>query len=361
MHEGSFEKDRIEKQKPKQKGSLVKTLGAAGLASLVGTTDLPNVSAAEAYAQPVVAVRKVDKLKPAASYKERLREREKQDEAYFLRLARDPIARKLFQEAPTQKELGAVMRSLAKTNAKWINAFKRDEKRMHNGALALHTNWGQFVGNGTILKVPDRRKVSGQEYRHIVATASHVADHVPPPPGTSWTRHPKGRDVAVRDLSESERTSVATGTTGALLFRPDDDKDITGEVGAVIAHDDDEGPLARKLYPSRISPFISSHVLRTGGIKPEEYPPQYDRDDYAAMRIVVLPPGQAVKPKDKKEPVKGVSGGAFVYMPRGSAEPAFGGMFVAAARIYEGFVMYEAGLVIDRSYVRETLEEHFGK
>lgn len=306
----------------------------------------------------------------AASYKEWLREREKQDEAYFQKLIRDPIARKLFQEAPARKDLGAVMRSLEKTSAKWIDAFRRDEKHMHNGALALHGNWGKLVGNGTILKVPDARKDGGQEtYHYIVATAAHVADLVPPPSGTSWTRHPKGRDVAIRELSESEKASLATGGTGALLFRPSDDKDITGEVGVVVAHDDDDGPLARKLYPSRISPTVSSTVAQLMKIKREEV--KYKREpDFAASRLMVLPSGEAkitYKPgtevidTSKPTPARGVSGSAFVYMPRGEREPVLGGIFIGAVPSWVEGVRYDTGLVVDRSYVRETLEEHFGK
>ncbi|MBI2613029.1 hypothetical protein HYW59_04475 [Candidatus Kaiserbacteria bacterium] len=304
----------------------------------------------------------------AASYKEWLREREKQDEAYFQKLVRDPNARKRFQEAPTGKELGSVMRSLAKAKAQWIEPFKQDEKRMHGGALTLRNERGAFIGNGTLLKVPMSRKDSAaEEYHYLVATTAHVADMVPPPAGTRWTLHPKERDVAVRELSALERASVATGTQGALLFRLQDNRDITGEVGAVIAHDNDRGSLERKLYPSRISPTVSGAVTRLMGMDMTKMEKYTREPDLGAYRVITLPSGEAkivykpgtrVVDESRPQPARGVSGSAFVHTPRGATEPALGGIFVGALPSRVDGDAYDAGFVIDRSYIGETITEH---
>ena len=286
---------------------------------------------------------------------------EKEDEKYINTLIRDEMARKRFKETPTKKEAAAVMRSLAKTDASWIREFNRDEGRMHRGALAFYDHAGVLKGNGTILKIAREEKKGGNNaYHYLVVTASHVADLVPAPQGTHWTRHPEGRDVAVRELTEDE-LARAKAESDALLLPPlqKGREDITGEIGAVIAHGNGKNAPVRKLYPSRLSPKISFPVMTAMNIGlpvPRKY--MYE-EDFNEMRAMAVPYNEAMKGlHDQPPPMNRVSGGAFVHLPRGSRELSFGGFLVAGVKAFGEGVSYDIGFVLDHMYTRETIAEH---
>jgi len=292
--------------------------------------------------------------------------RERSDERYFNLLTKDPMARKQFQETPTRGEVAATLRSIAKTKAPWIEQFNRDAKRMHRGALAFRDVGGVLMGNGTILKIPIEGaggEAGKDKFHYLVVTASHVADQVSPPAGTHWTRHREERDVAVRDLSADELVR-AKSASDALLLPPlqQGGEDITGEVGTVIGHGNGMNAPVRKMYPSRLSPKISFPVLTAAYVRLPEAGKKYmHATDFDAVRMITLPYDEAAKRgpnKDQPTPMNRASGSAFVYIPKGSKEMAFGGILVSGVKAYPEGVSYDVGFILDHMYVREAIDEH---
>ncbi|OGG73772.1 hypothetical protein A3A40_00895 [Candidatus Kaiserbacteria bacterium RIFCSPLOWO2_01_FULL_54_20] len=289
--------------------------------------------------------------------------RERSDERYFNLLTKDPIARKQFQETPTRGEVASTLRSIAKTKAPWIEAFNRDAKRMHQGALAFRDGGGVLKGNGTILKIPIEGGGAGKDkFHYLVVTAAHVADKVPPPSGTHWTRHREERDVAVRDLSADELARTKS-ESNALLLPPlqEGKEDVTGEIGTVIAHGNGINAPVRKMYPSRLSPKVSFSVLTAMYMtlpKPVKY---MHAADFDAVRMITLPYNETGKTgprKDQPSPMNRASGSAFVYMPKDSKEMAFGGLLLSGTKAYPEGVSYDVGFILDHMYVREVIAEH---
>jgi len=313
----------------------------------------------------VAAFAAAPKAALALTNQELLRNRE--DEIYFNTLISDPIARQRFRETSTRKETASVLRSIAKTKAPWIEEFDGDQRRMHRGALAFRDRDGVLKGNGTILKIPaegvEGKDAGKDKFRYLVVTASHVADQVPPPAGTHWTLHREERDVAVRDLSADE-LARAKAESDALLLPPlqKGGEDITGEVGTVIAHGNGLNAPVRKLYPSRLSPKISTPVLAAMYVKLPEVGKKYLHEaDFNAVRMITLPYDEAAKTgqkKDQSSPMNRVSGSAFVYIPKGSKELAFGGLIVSGVKAYSEGVSYDVGFILDHMYVREAIDEH---
>ncbi|MEY4747669.1 MAG: hypothetical protein RLZZ416_718 [Candidatus Parcubacteria bacterium] len=288
--------------------------------------------------------------------------REQRDEEYFNTLIADPAARRAFREAPTPDQRGSLLRSLAKVKPQWLQEFERDEDLFNRHTLPQCNRVnGKICGNATIIRIPVQKPGErGITHHHLLITASHVADQVDPPSGTSWTRHKSGRDVAVRELDERDLAVVKISPDKAFPFHPlKRGQDITGAVGAVIALGRDRD---RKLYPSRISPTLSTRWVR-----PPDLTKLYERpEDMEAIRMIVLPPGQGTPVKENFHgktmdiaPAAGVSGAAFVYVPDGSSELSFGGVFTGAGVMPADGSTYDTGYVLDPTYVQEAIEHHF--
>ncbi|MEK7133760.1 MAG: twin-arginine translocation signal domain-containing protein [Patescibacteria group bacterium] len=286
--------------------------------------------------------------------------REKEDDAYLALISKDPTAQRLFQEAPTQKQVGSVIRSLARTNELWIKDFERRGGLMHDGARILLDAKRHFRGNGTVLKVAADDRTGGKN-KYFLVTAAHVARNVPLSGGKSWTYHPGDIDVALYEMSEGEAMNPRTQRVSALSLLPlaKQGEDISGQVGMVLASDNDAGPFERKQYPSRISPRLSDEVLRRMNVRVREDVQYMKKSNRESWRLIILPPGEAKPQSNGRLPTEGASGGAFLHVPPGSQEVAFGGLYVAGRETAAEGVTYSIGVVVDHMYVRETLEAYF--
>lgn len=277
-----------------------------------------------------------------------------EDLAYFDNLRRNLALRLAFQENPTREELESVIRVLATFSADWVPSIERRRETLHAGARALFNARDAFIGNGTALRIRDARyPAPPPQYRYVLVTAAHVADGEALHAGR-WVRHPQFSDVSVCELTEREVTR--DGKMDALHFGTTENRlrfDITGEVGVVLARDNDTGELKRKLFESMASPLVNrSHIDALGFATGDLYQTE-------GLRLIVLPRGEA-DVLVRGRPAQGVSGSAFLHVSPGDIGVEFGGMFVSVLPpIKIGNEMYAVGHIVDHIVAREAIDHLF--
>lgn len=286
--------------------------------------------------------------------------RDASDLRYFRSLFTDPAALADFREAPTESTIARVLRVLSRTSTEWTNAIRRAVGLVHPGAQVLRNPDGHHIGNGTLLKVPDtRRGARANSYRYVVVTAWHVAELVPAPDGSTWVRHPGNADIAVREVSEAEKREW-TGEPHAMSLKMSSERvhdDIGGKVGVVLGKDSDTGSMLRKMYPSLVSPRVTRQFLRACGLTDAAINERlYQHDEF---RLIVLPPEEMITDRNGHAKPKGMSGSAYVYLPEGSSDVEFGGIFIAISPANSDNTTFLLGHVADHFQVREAIDHLF--
>lgn len=283
----------------------------------------------------------------------------------FLQSIVEPNSQTLtqFRRNPTAEQCASMVRALARGDARWAEAIDRVPD-LHAGARALYNKEGQFIGNGTVLRLRDERVEGGPPaYRYVLSTAGHVAVLSVAPGGKKWKYDKDGYDSACCEISEQEAIAVdeagqRRGTRpdflhlGSLPSRAN--FNVSGQPGVVLGVNTRSRVFARKSYPSLISPELTDPVYRQMGIR-------LDPDAFVGDRgrFIVLPPGEAAVLANRDRRAKGTSGSALLVKMPDARGVDFGGIIVAVVEITIGRHNYSLAWVLDHTVVRENIKQLF--
>lgn len=264
-------------------------------------------------------------------------------------------------------DIESVVRVLAKTDIGWTEKLRQSDY-FHPGASELFDTQQRFRGNGTTVRIRDTGPdASPLGFSYFMVTAKHVADVAQSPSGEPWIEHPRGYDVAVsamdwRTIGWLEpKPGEEKQSQKALDFdmHPRDPNWMNGEAGIVLAYMTSQGSYARRAYASRISPPLTAKVREQAGVQPAQEHMKYFKDSF---RWIILPPGHArpLRPGDENVIASGTSGAACIGWNPSVSEPEMSGIIAAAAVVKVGSVTYDLAEVLDREFIRETIQHAIG-